>query len=103
MYGALMKNETVSATKILAMNPQSLNRLREYCTENGKDLTGLYGISIIELPSRYIYIQKRKHRKKRTNKKWAKRYGFKKVEIDEAYLVQDPGFSESLSIDWALK
>ena len=35
-------------------------------------------------------IQKRKHRKKRTNKKWAKRYGcdvkFKEIKIEQCVL-----------------
>lgn len=28
-------------------------------------------------------FQRRKHRKKRINKKWAKRYGFKTIEVQE--------------------
>lgn len=48
----------------------------------------LYGTTIIIVPTRKI--QNRKHKKKRINKKWAKRYGFtisETLKNGETYMI----------------
>ena len=44
---------------------------------------------VIEIPDRLVEVQVRKHRKKRINKKWRKRYGVKLVLDLSCYLYQD--------------
>lgn len=51
------------------------------------DLNKVLGLDIAQFPDSYDIqyikvIQVRKHKKKRINKKWLKRYGYKKVIID---------------------
>ena len=45
----------------------------------GLDYTSLFGYQIICVPHMADKIQARTHKKKRINKKWRKRYGFKEV------------------------
>lgn len=50
-----------------------------------------YGLKLMK-PTRTIYItqQKRKHKKKRINKKWAKIYGFEKIRREvPGYFIND--------------
>ena len=35
----------------------------------------------------FKYVQKRKHKKKRINKKWLKRYGYDKIELPACYQI----------------
>lgn len=44
----------------------------------------LLGVPIIVTTKTF---QHRKHRKKRVNKKWAKRYGFREIEIQDAEII----------------
>ena len=51
----------------------------------------LYGLPVVINPYMIIgYEQARKHKKKRINKKWAKRYGDKPVyDMKNAYMIKD--------------
>lgn len=52
----------------------------------------LYGISVYQMPVPRISIQRRKHRKKRIDKKWRKRYGFISIpdpSIDQSVILMD--------------
>lgn len=46
----------------------------------------LFGIPVYE-HTRYEQVQRRRHRKKRIDKKWRKRYGLKTVEVDEMVML----------------
>lgn len=48
-------------------------------------------IEIVEIPDRLIQVQVKKHRKKRINKKWRKRYGVKLVLDLSCYLYKEYG------------
>ena len=48
-------------------------------------------VEIIEIPERVIQVQVKKHRKKRINKKWRKRYGVKVVVDLNCYLYEEYG------------
>lgn len=50
-------------------------------------LTELYGLKIIQTNVITKEIQKRKHRKKRINKKWLKRYRYKTVPDDDKIII----------------
>ena len=50
-------------------------------------LTSLIGIDVANAPDKYNFQiikfkQARKHKKKRINKKWIKRYGYKQILVD---------------------
>lgn len=47
----------------------------------------LYGMKLIETNAITKQVQKRTHRKRRINKKWLKRYGYKTVPDDTKLLV----------------
>ena len=70
------------------VNPQLFEELAGVDLSQRRDLTSL----TIEYASPY-QVQARRHKKKRINKKWAKRYGyktkFKTVRITDAQLKQD--------------
>lgn len=59
-------------------------------TDNSDELKKIFGVDVdidTDLPNTYDVqfvklIQARKHRKKRINKKWLKRYGVKRVIVD---------------------
>ena len=46
----------------------------------------LCGYQLIEVRSCADYVQARKHKKKRINKKWLKRYGMKEVPWNKFYI-----------------
>ncbi|MBR3973023.1 MAG: hypothetical protein IKJ99_03615 [Oscillospiraceae bacterium] len=48
-------------------------------------------VEIIEIPERITEAQVRKHRKKRINKKWRKRYGVKLAVDLNCYLYEEHG------------
>ena len=48
-------------------------------------------VEIIETPEQLIAVQVRKHRKKRINKKWRKRYGVKMVLDLNCYVYEEHG------------
>ena len=50
-----------------------------------------YNIEIVEIPERVVEVQVRKHRKKRINKKWRKRYGVRLVLDMNCYLYHEYG------------
>lgn len=50
-----------------------MNNMFEY------DMSGIFGYQIIPVPYMADKVQARTHKKKRINKKWRKRYGFKEV------------------------
>lgn len=52
-------------------------------------INGFAGMRIIEDPTWVTRKQARTHRKKRINKKWAKRYGFKIVPKKEIIKIGD--------------
>lgn len=53
-----------------------MNPLRQI---NGVWHYGCYEVILSEVAADFKYIQKRKHKKRRINKKWLKRYGYLKV------------------------
>ena len=70
------------------VNPQLFEKLAVVDLSQRRDLTSL----TIKYASSY-QVQAKRHKKKRINKKWAKRYGyktkFKTVRITDAQLKQD--------------
>ena len=59
----------------------------EFTTYETVDINKTLGLDVCQMPDsydiRYVkIIQARKHRKKRINKKWLKRYGYKKVLVN---------------------
>ena len=59
----------------------------EFTTDEMVDTNKVLGLDIAQMPDSYDIqyvkmIQARKHRKKRINKKWLKRYGYKKVIVN---------------------
>lgn len=52
---------------------------------------------VVEIPERYVEVQTRKHRKKRINKKWRKRYGVKRVPDLSCYLYENNGVIKILA------
>ncbi len=44
-----------------------------------KDINNLFAYNVITVPQMSDKVQARTHKKKRINKKWRKRYGFKEV------------------------
>ncbi len=56
-------------------------------TEETVGINKILGLDIAQMPDAYDIqyvkiVQARKHKKKRTNKKWLKRYGYKKVIVN---------------------
>lgn len=65
---------------LIAIAREQMKRINLCGTINNNALSKLIG----KMPDKYdidysIYVQVRKHKKKRINKKWAKRYGYKCV------------------------
>lgn len=59
----------------------------EFTTDETVDINKILGLDISQMPDSYDIqyvkiIQARKHKKKRINKKWLKRYGYKKVIVN---------------------
>lgn len=55
-------------------------------TDNSGELKKIFGVDMSNLPDAYDVqfvkiMQARKHRKKRINKKWLKRYGVKQIHV----------------------
>lgn len=48
-----------------------------------------YGYQIIETPFMCDTVQAKKHKKKRINKKWKKRYGMKEIPKKEFLITND--------------
>jgi hypothetical protein len=44
-------------------------------------------------------VQARRHKKKRIDKKWRKRYGYKRVPTSEIYVFENKIFAHSRTID----
>lgn len=57
----------------------------------------IYGMKIIANSNLQKKVQARRHRKKRIDKKWRKRYGYKWVpDLGTAYVVDDPWYGKVL-------
>lgn len=52
-----------------------------------KSIASLCGIRLIETTAITKQVQRRTHRKRRINKKWLKRYGYKTVLDDERMIM----------------
>ena len=67
------------------IDTKTLKKLTGIDLDHGSDFTG--GTVLFHQP---VQVQVRKHKKKRINKKWAKRYGYKTVvksiKLEEAYV-----------------
>jgi len=50
----------------------------------------IYGIPVILNLHQGEYVQRRKHRKKRIDKKWRNRYGFKFIPSKEVIIIENP-------------
>ena len=66
---------------------QNTSITTEFSTEKTVESNRILGVDIAQMPDSYniLYIkivQVRKHKKKRINKKWLKRYGYKKVIVN---------------------
>lgn len=48
-----------------------------------------YGYQIIEAPFMCDSVQAKKHKKKRINKKWKKRYGMKEIPKNDILITND--------------
>lgn len=48
-----------------------------------------YGCQIIETPFMCDTVQAKKHKKKRVNKKWKKRYGMKEIPKNSVLITND--------------
>lgn len=59
----------------------------KFTTEETVDINKILGLDIAQMPDSYDIqyvkiVQARKYKKKRINKKWIKRYGYKKVIVN---------------------
>lgn len=66
---------------------QNTSIMTEFSTEEAVESNKILGLDIAQMPDSYNIqyikiIQVRKHKKKRINKKWLKRYGYKKVIVN---------------------
>lgn len=66
---------------------QNASITMEFTTDETVDLNKILGLDICQMSDSYDIqyvkiIQARNHRKKRINKKWLKRYGYKKVIVN---------------------
>ena len=66
---------------------QNASITMKFTTEETVYINKRVGFEIAQMPDSYDIqyvkiVQARKHRKKRTNKKWLKRYGYKKVIVN---------------------
>lgn len=58
-----------------------------FTTDEKVDINKILGLDVAQMPNSYDIqyvkiVQARKHKKKRINKKWLKRYGYKKVIVN---------------------
>lgn len=66
---------------------QNASITMEFTTDETVDTNKILGLDIAQMPDSYDIqyvkiVQARKHKKKRINKKWLKRYGYKKVVVN---------------------
>lgn len=66
---------------------QNASITMEFTTDETVDTNKILGLDIAQMPDSYDIqyvkiVQARKHKKKRINKKWLKRYGYKKVIVN---------------------
>lgn len=66
---------------------QNTSITTEFSTEEIVESNKILGLDIAQMPDSYNIkyikiVQVRKHKKKRINKKWLKRYGYKKVIVN---------------------
>ena len=59
----------------------------DFTTDEKVDINKILGLDVAQMPDSYDIqyvkiVQARKHKKKRINKKWLKRYGYKKVIVN---------------------
>lgn len=59
----------------------------DFTTDEKVDINKILGLDVAQMPDSYDIqyvkiVQARKHKKKRINKKWFKRYGYKKVIVN---------------------
>lgn len=79
-------NQEQDARKIIEAMGESLRLLRK-----AQEQAVFYGTRIVETPHLSKEVQCRRHRKKRINKKWRKRYGMKRVPDPNMILIyNDP-------------
>lgn len=50
---------------------------------------GIFGYQLIAVPCMCDMVQARKHKKKRINKKWRKRYGMKEIPWSKFLITKD--------------
>lgn len=80
----------VEATDLLADIPLSSNQVTFQTEASFCDLMNCFGTRAptsiqFTVPEVYGYIQARTHRKRRINKKWLKRYGYREIIRDVMY------------------
>ena len=66
---------------------QNTSITTEFSTEETVESNKILGVDIAQMPDSYNIkyikiVQVRKHKKNRINKKWLKRYGYKKVIVN---------------------
>lgn len=66
---------------------QNASITMEFTIDGKVDINKILGLDIAQMPDSYDIqyikaVQARKHKKKRINKKWLKRYGYKKVIVN---------------------
>ena len=97
MLGKLHNIESVDLTENTTEERNDYERSRKFLsadytltfdskTDNSGELKKIFGVDMSNLPDAYDIqfvkiIQARKHRKKRINKKWLKRYGVKQIHV----------------------
>ena len=83
------------------MMPPCSSQGIELSLDKSVDIDTLLGIDVSHFPDKYAistvhFVQARKHKKRRINKKWAKRYGYrqviKKSKGWEIHMGTDGGF-----------
>lgn len=76
-------NEKLETNTKYMMSPSSPKEI-EVSLDKYFDINTLLGVDVSQFPDKYAistvnFVQARKHKKKRINKKWAKRYGYRQV------------------------
>lgn len=80
---SLESNEKFKTNTKYMMSPHSSQEF-ELSLDKSVDINTLLGMDVSHFPDKYAIstvhlVQARKHKKKRINKKWAKRYGYRQV------------------------
>ena len=68
-------------------------------TQTMNNYTLFEGYQLISTPCMADIVQTRKHKKKRINKKWRKRYGVKEVPWNKFYIFDDKIFGHPKMIE----